>query len=357
MLSKINILSRWLGLVRNKQNLMRFILFSTPCTLKLKNGLTLKLEPDMKGRYYSFFDLLVKLNKMDLHFSVKGGGGVAHLDLNPTEEKIFPINDFDITELRNLIILVYRANKYGFICTTKSEKLDKYKRVLDLSGIFKDKILVLYDGTRFRLGDIDSGTLFETYFYKTHDFGTVKDKIILDVGAQAGDTAIYFAKRGATVYAIEPVKDNFNAMKRNLELNKDIKKKIIIAKVAIGIDGEVRLSASSAGITGDATAEPRGVWNAGLAKSYTISSFCKKYKINHIDYLKMDIKGNEFHLCEDDLNLVRDRVKIEYFADMHDVKDLLGLLTNAGFSCRITQHNPEAEEGFKLAGTINGVRL
>jgi FkbM family methyltransferase len=45
---------------------------------------------------------------------------------------------------------------------------------------------------------------------------------VLDVGAFVGDTALYYARRGAFVMVVEPVPGNFELMLRNLELNPDL---------------------------------------------------------------------------------------------------------------------------------------
>jgi tRNA A58 N-methylase Trm61 len=55
----------------------------------------------------------------------------------------------------------------------------------------------------------------------------VKDKVVLDIGAYVGDSAIYFIRKGAKkVYAYEAVKDFYEIMLKNIELN-NLQDKII----------------------------------------------------------------------------------------------------------------------------------
>lgn len=75
--------------------------------------------------------------------------------------------------------------------------------------------------------DIDLGVFFEDEYKSL----PVKDKIVIDIGANIGDTAIYFALKGAKkIIAIEPSPINHNFAKENIELNKvDQKIELLLA--------------------------------------------------------------------------------------------------------------------------------
>ena len=54
----------------------------------------------------------------------------------------------------------------------------------------------------------------------TYDTLPIKDKIVLDVGANIGDTPIYFALHGSKkVIGIEPFPQNYEIAKKNVEIN------------------------------------------------------------------------------------------------------------------------------------------
>ena len=82
---------------------------------------------------------------------------------------------------------------------------------------------------------------------------------VLDVGAFVGDTALYYARRGAFVVAVEPVPGNFELMLRNLELNPDLKSGILPINAAVGgEDGFVELSCELPWTASPASTAPAG---------------------------------------------------------------------------------------------------
>ena len=64
-----------------------------------------------------------------------------------------------------------------------------------------------------------------------------KDKVVIDVGPEYGDTPLYFASMGAKVYAFEAQKSHYEGMLENLSLNPELSKQIIPTNAAIGKDG------------------------------------------------------------------------------------------------------------------------
>jgi FkbM family methyltransferase len=61
---------------------------------------------------------------------------------------------------------------------------------------------------------------------------------VLDIGAFVGDTALYYAERGAYVVVAEPLPNNYKTMMKNLGLNPDLKPRIVPINAAVaGRDG------------------------------------------------------------------------------------------------------------------------
>jgi len=58
---------------------------------------------------------------------------------------------------------------------------------------------------------------YVTDFYPV--LNNIKGKIVLDIGAFVGDTAVFFGKKGASVYAYEPSKELYEIAKKNIKLN------------------------------------------------------------------------------------------------------------------------------------------
>ncbi|MBC8250037.1 MAG: FkbM family methyltransferase [Candidatus Nitrosopelagicus sp.] len=74
----------------------------------------------------------------------------------------------------------------------------------------------------------DSVSVKEIFMDNEYESLMVKDKIVLDIGANVGDTAILFSRLGAKkVIALEPQLEFFNRCKKNIEIN-NLEKKIDI---------------------------------------------------------------------------------------------------------------------------------
>jgi len=101
------------------------------------------------------------------------------------------------------------------------------------------KIIQTNKGLKFYLESIDPLVFIETFVLKIHNIDFIKSlegKIVVDVGANFGDTALFFASLGAKVYAFEPLKTNYSAMLKNIKLNEHLSDNIIPINAAIGTD-------------------------------------------------------------------------------------------------------------------------
>jgi len=82
----------------------------------------------------------------------------------------------------------------------------------------------------------DSVSVKEIFIENEYESLKVKDKIVLDIGANVGDTSILFSRLGAKkVIALEPQLEFFNRCKKNVELN-NLEEKIEIFNA--GLDDE-----------------------------------------------------------------------------------------------------------------------
>ena len=110
---------------------------------------------------------------------------------------------------------------------------------------------------RFDLNSIEPSALIETYLLGIHSDLKPSGRSVLDVGALARDTALYFASMGASsVYSIEPLEENYDAMPRNLNLNPGLREAIVPVRAALGPAGKLllRYPPSAGGLTGSASA-------------------------------------------------------------------------------------------------------
>jgi FkbM family methyltransferase len=215
-------------------------------------------------------------------------------------------------------------------------------------------LVILKDGRGFlRMPDgiivSVNGIVIETWLYDIHFLGfDLTDWLIVDVGAYIGDTPLYYAKRGALVVAVEPLPSNYEVMLRNLELNPDLKHRVIPVNAAIsGRDGFVEFSYSRF-IDGDASIYGGGRFKVRV-RSMRLSTLIKEVTSMGLDLdrfkvrvLKMDCNGCEYDVINEvDVLRLFDIVKIEYCGHLrgktyHELKSALEKL---GFTCRVWAHS------------------
>ncbi|MCX7651601.1 MAG: FkbM family methyltransferase [Bacteroidia bacterium] len=158
--------------------------------------------------------------------------------------------------------------------------------------------------TRLTTG-MDLMTLYELFVRK--DYGEdFADKVVVDVGAYNGDSAIFFALRGAQkVIALEPYPPNYELAQANVA-RMHLEEKIILLPVALGAEVG-HLSFKVAAASPDANSlEPT---NSPLLKliRYTeavevevlsLPALMAQYSLETIDFLKLDCEGCEFGVIE-----------------------------------------------------------
>jgi len=222
-------------------------------------------------------------------------------------------------------------------------------------------LVILKDGRGFlrmpddaivSLESFDRTVISETWLYDIHFLGfDLNGWLIVDVGAYIGDTPLYYAKRGALVVAVEPLPSNYEVMLWNLELNPDLKHRVIPVNAAIsGRDGFVEFSYSKP-MDGGASIYGGGRFKVRV-RSMRLSTLIREVTGMGLDLgkfrvrvLKMDCKGCEYDVINEvDVLRLFDIVKIEYSGHLrgktyHELKSVLEKL---GFTCRVWAHNENA---------------
>jgi FkbM family methyltransferase len=218
--------------------------------------------------------------------------------------------------------------------------------------------------------DIDSFyplILAETWLHEIHYLGfDLTNWFVLDIGAFVGDTALYYAKRGAFVVAVEPLPNNYKTMMKNLGLNPDLKPRIMPINAAVaGEDGFMDFKYSGR-IDGGASAYTTSRFTARV-RSMKLSTLIKELEGMGIDInqfkvrvLKADCKGCEYEVVDDDALRLFDIVKIEYSGYLvnktyHVLKEKL---ESKGFRCRAWAHNDwSLRIGLDRHGTLTCIKL
>ena len=268
----------------------------------------------------------------------------------------------------NLLELLYLGTKHcaNFLNDVTLE--DIRQQTYRIATENNKKIIITSDGIKFYLDSIHPGnTIIETFVRQIHSINPKIDwnnKIVVDIGAECGDTPLYFANLGAKVYAFEPLKKHFEFLEKNLKLNPDISEKIIPINAAIGKDEQLKFHISNDN-------DERGSLGASfisnnqnknfkyeLVDGFKLETARKKFKIDHIDLLKMDCKGCEFFLSDEDLKDI-DRIKIEYstHGQANKLENLLKLLKQNGFQCMIYRLSATSRFSILVCGSIFASRI
>jgi FkbM family methyltransferase len=362
-LSLLYFILPFIFVIENKYRLIFSILFgSSTYKIKIKN----QIVQIPKSRFDTLRSLLGCLSYA--HFYSLDSA--KKLKISFDENNLFEISLNDLSfENTNLIELLYFGNKYGANFITKENFNSEIRdQTFKISSKNNRKIITTSNGINFFLDSIHPGnTIQETFVQKIHLINSKidwKNKIVVDVGAECGDTPLYFAKMGAKVFAFEALKKHYDFMMENLKLNSTYSEKIIPINAAIGKDGPLKFFV-------DNENDERGSLGASFIHNhqntdfkhesvtgFQLSTARKKYQINHIDLLKMDCKGCEFFLTNEDLKDI-DRIKIEY--GMHSKKNtlenLLTLLKQNGFHCMIFRTNDTSRLSNLVGGTIFASRI
>lgn len=164
---------------------------------------------------------------------------------------------------------------------------------MPLKALFYPDIPVEYGG-------FDS--LYIPYIYKeiylegiyVDVFNTRKDLVIIDVGANIGITAQYFRDYAKTIYALEPAKEHYEALVKNIEYNGWDNVKPF--KVALADkDGEMTLNYHAKNRTCHSLVfenkEFRPV--SEIVKTVRFDTFLKENNIEKVDFCKFDVEGAE----------------------------------------------------------------
>jgi len=176
-----------------------------------------------------------------------------------------------------------------------------------------------------------------------YDWLDVKEKRVLDVGASIGDTAVYFALRGARqVVAFEPYPLPYSYALKNVEANGLKNVKVINAGVS-GHDGSIRVTKgeTTAGDDLKASDEPDAV----EVPVYSLDRVLEEY--GPFDVMKMDCEGCEYDAIASSKRIGEiKQIQIEYH---YGPERLLEALKNAGLEVKATRpkifYNPRTSEG------------
>ena len=188
------------------------------------------------------------------------------------------------------------------------------------------------DGKKFKFLNNAVYTIFDVFLYGEYaEISYCEGKTIIDIGANVGDSTIYFANKGYDVYSFEPVPQIAKIAYKNIDLNPQLKDKITY--VNKGVSSKKGIMAI--GFNEDASVKSGEYDNKSQkveVEVLTIDEILKEYDIEP-NILKIDCEGCEVNIIKhSDLSMF-DEIIMEYHTKFTKVDEniLINILEKQGF--------------------------
>ncbi len=282
--------------------------------------------------------------------------GWCKLNSETIEGKKYTIENPWVIFRKSGVIKLTNGDKYEFNRNNKKEMLRIILFALDNGVTFNNKeegwklddqngIIETPTGIRFDIRSFDNLIFSETFLYDIHfvEFDLV-GKTVIQGGGFTGDTALYFASRGAKVYSFEPDPNSFNLAINNIKLNPHLQKNIVMKNYAIGKDEIIKFPVNPAGSGGSSLYNSHKGQVADV-RSVSIKTIMSEFNIEEPYLLDLDIKGSEFDVINDNAIKNFEILRIEYTTKIGEKiigerNYLINKLKEYGFNMiRIYKHN------------------
>jgi len=307
-----------------------------------------KVKAALASRYVfdNWFSLLIKYALTRLGFNVKLTARVGNCTLELSPE-VFErlVGRFS----RGLFKSIERVNGRLFI---NGVEVDSINDLIYNVGTWAKVLGWVYDSVNkyWFKNNVKLKQIYNAVFY-VFDYGdyeplNVKGKIVIDVGAFVGDSAIYFALRGAKrVIAIEPHPGAFAEMLDNIKLNN---MEGVIVPVNAGLasrPGKICIGNIGVEATGGIYHGPGDCPNA--IPAVTLGELMDRFGIGPNDaVLKMDCEGCEHDVILNDYEHVR--LFRELILEYHSNANKLLKVLSKDYRCDV--------RGIKILGIMHCTR-
>jgi len=172
--------------------------------------------------------------------------------------------------------------------------------------------------------------------------------IVLDIGANIGAHTLPFAKciaPAGRVYAFEPTEFAYNKLVENLALNPELNGIVVSNHILLNAPGDLQApseiySSWPLNPSGEVHEKHLGqLQPLGAVKIDTVDSYCAVNEISRIDWIKIDVDGNETTVLQGStktLRTIRPKLIIELSPYVcreagHRFDELVDLLRSAGY--------------------------
>ena len=206
--------------------------------------------------------------------------------------------------------------------------------------VAKDIVVLYPEGESIRKeiifhGGVNNGDIVYIFFKKNYDGISVKNKTVLDIGANIGDTAIFYALSGAErVIGIEPFPKNFQLAKENINANKLDE---VIELLQAGCSSKEGIIKIDPKYQSNIESKIRDFENGIDVHILTLKEIVDRFKIPFDSILKIDCEGCEYDIIENTPTEILSQfssIQIEYHSGFHDLKHKL---ESIGYNVKVTK--------------------
>lgn len=201
-------------------------------------------------------------------------------------------------------------------------------------------------GNRIFLDSRDSLNLLINRFYEPLETEFVKKEIkknnvVLDIGANIGYYTLLFARlvgEKGKVFAFEPDPDNFNLLKKNVEIN-NYKNVVLVQKAVLNNKGKIKLYLSGTNKGDHRVYDSHDDRQFIEIESIRLDDYFKNYN-RKIDFIKIDIEGAEWEALQGMFNLLKKNQNLKILTEFWPIgfkrsgiepREYLKLLIGHGF--------------------------
>jgi FkbM family methyltransferase len=180
-------------------------------------------------------------------------------------------------------------------------------------------------------------TIYEAFDYGEYKSLSVKDRVVVDVGAFVGDSAIYFALKGADkVIALEPHPEAYKEMLENIRLNK-------LENVIVPINAGLASRRGKICIERVDVERTIGTYHRpssdGEIIALCLGELINKYGIDSNGALKLDCEGCEYDVILNDYAHVKlfDEIILECHSNVGGKPSELLKVLSRDYRCKIVK--------------------
>lgn len=169
--------------------------------------------------------------------------------------------------------------------------------------------------------------------------------VVFDVGANIGMHSLILAEKfpKSIIYSFEPIKETFNFLKKNVEINSLVNMNPHNLAVSNKV-GKLLMTGDEG--TGNHIIKTKQR-NTTAVNTITLDRFVKEKKVTRIDLMKIDVEGAELMVLKGGLETIKKFKPVmvieifENWTDRYDYKpkEIFDLLLSLGYSYRLVESN------------------